>query len=177
MAKSFMTPTRKRAAWHLARTSMSFADVASAVGVESATLHNWTKVEEFAAYVQEQLEQELAEVHRLPYIRKSDRLRGYSEKMSNLDELIRIRASATHTPQDLEAGMGTGLVVRRYKSVGSGEFAYTVTEYETDLSPYTESRNYSRQIAQELGEWEVKEEGVSTGTVVVQFIEREDGPQ
>lgn len=50
-------------------------------------------------------------------------------------------------------GGETGLLVRQFKAIGSGETAHEVTEYKADTAVTQEIRDTHKQAAQELGQW------------------------
>lgn len=50
-------------------------------------------------------------------------------------------------------GGDTGLLVRKLKSIGSGENTKTVEEYAVDTGLLSELREHEKQAAQELGQW------------------------
>jgi hypothetical protein len=51
------------------------------------------------------------------------------------------------------AGGTTGLLVRTVKSVGKGNDAELIDLYEVDTGLLREIREFSKQAAQELGQW------------------------
>jgi hypothetical protein len=77
-----------------------------------------------------------------------------NELETKLHDVITARA-AEYTGTSVVGGE-TGLVVRRYKMVGSGESAQLVEEYEVDTATIKELRAVHEQAAKELGQWESK---------------------
>ena len=69
-------------------------------------------------------------------------------------------------------GGRAGLLVRRVKSIGAGENAREVVEYEVDTALLKELRELERQAAQEAGQWATKHEvrGVVASVSVIPEI-------
>ncbi len=80
----------------------------------------------------------------------------------------RLRKLATERGADMPdvPGGSTGLLVRRHKSIGSGENAREVEEYELDGVLLKEYREFMKQAAQELGQWEADKAGSGTALQV-----------
>lgn len=74
-------------------------------------------------------------------------------------------------------GGETGLLVRKYKNLGSGDNARTVEEYEVDTGLLAELRAHEKQAAEELGQWitkgDVTSKGEQVGVTVIQLPTKE----
>ena len=85
---------------------------------------------------------------------------------TKLHDVLAARA-ASYGDSDVIGG-DTGLVVRRYKMVGSGESAQLMEEYEVDTATIRELRSVHEQAAKELGQWTEKVE--QSGSIVREFV-------
>lgn len=74
-----------------------------------------------------------------------NRIRDAQLRRDLLDQVRESRASGG-------TGMETGIVLRQYKTLGSGEFAETVEEYKVDTAFLAEWRANDKQVAEELGQ-------------------------
>lgn len=92
----------------------------------------------------------------------------------------RLRQLATERGADMPdvPGGKTGLLVRRIKSIGSGPSAREVEEYELDGVLLKEYREFMKQAAQELGQWDADKAGstnVNVNIVLPTVKDRDEG--
>lgn len=81
---------------------------------------------------------------------RESRLARLEDRSKRLDLVIQERAGdMAEVP-----GGKSGLLVRRLKSIGSGESAQVVEEYELDRTLLAEAREHEKQAAMELGQWQ-----------------------
>lgn len=80
-------------------------------------------------------------------------IRHRSQRLDSLQQLSDRHMKLIDARSRGEAGLETGLVVRRLKSIGNGDNAQVVEEYLYDGKVVEETRNIGRQAAEELGEW------------------------
>jgi len=103
--------------------------------------------------IQEQVAAKLAEI---TIGDRMERVRVYDDTWKRLrliaDERANDPAMATIP------GGKSGFLVKRVKSIGSGEFSEVVEEYEADTSLAKEIRATAQQAAQDLGQWLDKSE-------------------
>jgi len=99
-----------------------------------------------------------SEVLDIALVDQEERLKRQSDRWERLHSVIEQRAEAM---KDIKEGGDTGLLVRKVKSIGSGEYAERVDEYAVDAPMLKEIRELEKQTSEELGQ--SKEKG-STGT-------------
>jgi hypothetical protein len=98
-------------------------------------------------------------------------------ELSNRVDALNARWNRMHAVIDKRAaddsmtgpGADTGLLVRSYKTLGSGDSAVTVEEYQVDTGLLKELREHEKQAAQELGQWSEKAR-VEQGPMQVQVV-------
>ena len=144
----------ERAAELIAAGDLKYNEIAAEVGIEPRTLWNWRHNPEFAARVNELLDDFRTEARRRGLAVLERRVAAQNDRWTRMRRLLEARADSM---ADVPGG-STGLLVRRYKSVGSGENARVVEEYEFDAALFREVREHEKQSAQELGQWTEKRE-------------------
>ena len=93
------------------------------------------------------------------------RLKRQSDRWERLHRVIDQRAEAM---KDIEEGGDTGLLVRKVKSIGSGEYTERVDEYAVDAPMLKEIRELEKQTSEELGQSKEKgSTGAGAGPAVV----------
>lgn len=85
---------------------------------------------------------------------RSQRIAALEDMALRMRSVVVERAGSEHY-QDAPGGR-TGLLVRKLKMIGSGMSAYQVEEFEVDTGLLKEYREYMKQAAIELGQWEEK---------------------
>lgn len=153
----------------LAEDRLTDATIAKRVGVGRTTLHTWKQHPEFSAKVTEHYNQLIERARRRGIARLDRRMDAYTDRHRRMSQLIRARASSM---KEMPGG-STGLLVRQYKSVGSGPDAYTVEEYHFDAALMRELRELEKQVAQDTGQWSEKREvsGPDGGPVPITTIQ------
>jgi hypothetical protein len=145
------TKQREDAARLLAEDRLSDEQITAQVGLkERKTLSLWKRHPEFRARIESHVEA----------FRLAVRARGIACLERRVDQLNdrwhAMRRVIIERAEEMDgeiAGGGTGLLVRQFKSLGSGEHAETVREYHVDTGLLKELREHEKQAAQELGQW------------------------
>lgn len=161
--------TRLEAAQLVAEGSLAPKEIAAKLGIDYSTLWRWEQKPEFAAKVQEHIDEYDRLIRRRGIARLTRRVDAQNDRWRRAQELLAARA-ADPTMADVPGG-NTGLLVRSYKSIGSGESAQVVEEYAFDAALYREMRELEKQAAQELGQWVNKSEVGGTDGGPIQLIE------
>jgi hypothetical protein len=130
--------------------------IAELIGISESALTKWKRDKAFAARVAE-IAQSLSD-RSLKYAmaRRERRIQVLSDMHERILTVIDERAA--DESMAAAAGYKTGLLVRTYKSIGSGDNAYKVEEYTADVQLLREIRAIHEQIARELGQWTEKRE-------------------
>ena len=81
---------------------------------------------------------------------RESRLARLDDRARRMDIVMEDRAK----DMDGVPGGTSGLLVRRLKSIGSGDSAQVVEEYEVDRALLAEFREHEKQAAIELGQWQ-----------------------
>jgi hypothetical protein len=160
-----LTGRKGQAAALLAEDELTDAEVAQTVGVSLRQLYRWKADPDFAAAVKG-LASQLGELARRYTIgRRARRVKALEERWQGLHKrLLQIQRvfqeRAGHPDVAGQPGAETGLVVRTYKSIGSGAAARVIEEYPVDVALLREERDTMRalcdhelQAAKELGQW------------------------
>ncbi len=146
------TGTKQRAAALLAEDGLTDARIAARLKVTDRTLRLWKAHPEFAARVK-QIVADLGERSlRFAVARRHRRVRAMNDRWRKMKQVLRERAAAPE--MENVPGGKTGLLVRKVKSIGGGDSAREVEEYEVDTGLLKEIRDLEKQVAQEVGQWE-----------------------
>lgn len=175
------TANRSAAAFLCAEDKLSDDEIANEVGIVRKTLATWKKHPEF----QERVSQHVAEIQervRSEGLGRLDkRMAGYEKRHALMMQVIDERGQQMATNEDGEIipGGSTGLLVRQYKSIGTGPNARQVEEYHVDTGLLRELRELEKQIAQDAGQFAERQEisGPGGSALTVLITERADGPQ
>lgn len=139
------------AAQLLAEGSLTHADIAAKVGVSRQTVSRWLQNHEFAACVDSIIDDYRKAVRRRGLAVLERRVDALNDRWVRMRKVIDDRAA---DPDMAEVPGGTtGLLVKDYKTVGSGESAVVRTIYSVDTGLLKEIREHEKQAAQELGQW------------------------
>lgn len=150
------TPKRLKAAALLATGEYVLKQVARKLGLNIRTLDRWKAEPEFKAKVQEFAAEVADLTERFAVASRVRRVKNLDGRVNRLKRIMAERA-ADDDMADVPGGK-TGLLVRRIKSIGSGENAQVVNEYEVDAALLRELREHEKQAAIELGQWTEKRE-------------------
>jgi hypothetical protein len=148
---------RYKAAQLLAEGRLTDEEIAEELSVTRRTLARWKTQIAFIDYIYECIRTTRDELLK----------RGVRERQNRIDQIDNIvgkinrviNARATHYEEDEKAkaqGADTGLIVRKYKVIGTGENSREVEEYEVDVATLRELREQLKQAAIEVGEWAEK---------------------
>lgn len=106
-----------------------------------------------------------SEVLDVALVDQEERLKRQSDRWERLHRVIEQRAEAM---KDVAEGGDTGLLVRKVKSIGSGEYAERVDEYAVDAPMLKEIRELEKQTSEELGQSKEKgSAGSGAGPAVI----------
>jgi hypothetical protein len=146
------TARKLDAARLVAEDSLSDQRIAAQVGIERRQLTRWKSVPQFMAKV-EAIVAALGERSlRFAVARRHRRVKAQNDRWRKMKRVMRERAAALEMAN--VPGGKTGLLVRKVKSIGGGESAREVEEYEVDTGLLKEIRDLEKQVAQEVGQWE-----------------------
>ena len=162
---------KARAATLLAEGTWTDAEVAAEVGVTDRTVLRWKLRPEFRARV-EGLAREIGDATlRVALARRLRRLRELQDQHDRLMAIV--HAWAADPAHRGLPGYESGMVIRRQRSIGSGDNARTVEEHEPDVALSRELREIKKQIAQEVGQWSARHEvrGVVANVSVIPEID------
>lgn len=145
----------------IAADDLTHEQIAQQVGITRKTLWSWRQGAEFQKCVEGHQAIRLAAVRNRGIAVLEHRIDALDRRWRLMEQVIRARAAdETMT----EAGHETGLLVRTYKVVGSGEGARTVEEYQVDVGLLKEMREHEKQAAIELGQWQADETSLDLGS-------------
>src|SRR6185436_18370924 len=155
------TAERERAAMLIAKDELTNEQIAEQCNIGVATLYRWKEFDEFQERIRKNLvkireailSQEIGEIYK--------RVLRLNKRWQQIDQLIPARAQSPE--MQAVAGGETGLLVRTFKSIGSGEYAEKVEEYRFDAALVREERELAKQAAQECGQWMEKVDVTSLG--------------
>jgi hypothetical protein len=109
------------------------------------------------------VEKEGDKLLRFAIAKRENRLEALDDRRQRMNEVIRARA------EDMEdvPGGATGLLTRKYKSIGGGDHAEKVEENEVDVPLLREMRATEEQAAKELGQWAEPKSAAGRQTLVI----------
>jgi hypothetical protein len=143
--------------------------IASGLGITTRTLRNWKRQSAFEEQVQALREEFAAIARREAIMTVEGRVAEYALRHERMHSVIEKRAAAGGDAP----GADTGLLVKSFKAIGSGESAYAAVEWSVDTGLLREMRELEKQAAQDLGQWAEKKEhsGPNGGPIPIQAIE------
>ena len=153
----------------LAEGRLSWDKIAEKTGTHRNTLKAWKKHPTFAARLEETIAEIRLRMTERAIARKEHRINTYNDLMFRVMDVFDARAA--DTSMAMIPGGDTGLLVRRFKMIGSGENATEVQEYDIDTPSVKALLDTMKQAAIEVGEWDVKSPPVS-GKVYQDAIDR-----
>lgn len=137
-----------RAARLIAEGWHTFPAIAKKIGITRQQLLNWRSEPAFKAKVDD-FKRIYAERVRSEFIASTDNRVKLLNQVAR--DLLKVKKERGEELKYV-AGGSTGLLVRRYKSIGSGETAEKVEEFELDSVLLKELREHMTQVARELGQ-------------------------
>jgi hypothetical protein len=140
---------RDKAAQLIASGAVTKTDIAKQCNISRPTLYCWMECDDFIAAVEHYQKKIERAILKTGIAVKVNRLRAIDDRWERMQRLINARAEDL---QHVAGGGDTGMLVRRYKSIGSGAMAEKVEEYEFDAALTKEMREHERQAAEELGQ-------------------------
>lgn len=163
-----LTGQQEIAAGLVAADKLTDPQICAEIGIKSRiTLQTWRHKPEFAARVSEIRAEMRATARTYGIAVVEERLMAQNERWLAMKQVIEERAE-DETMRG--AGHATGLLVRKYKMIGSGESAYMVEEYEVDTGLLKEMRELEKHAAIEMGQWEEKQQVTSISTIAISSI-------
>lgn len=164
------TGTKSRAAFLCAEDVLTDEQIADDVKIKRSTLSLWKKHPDFESRIAQHVAEIQERVRTEGLGRLDKRKAELEDTVRRINELIEARGAdmAGEIP-----GGETGLLVRQYKSIGTGPNARQVTEYPVDAALLREKREYLKQIAQDAGQWSEKRElsGPNGGPIPITTLE------
>lgn len=150
------TKQSEEAAQLIATGELGHGAVASRIGIDERTLYRWRKHPDFAARVDGLVADFREAIRRRAIGWVESRVDRLNRDWLKLQRIIDERGA----DPDMASVPGgkTGLVLRKLKSIGSGEKTVIVKEYEIDAAILKELRALEKQAAIELGQWGAKRE-------------------
>lgn len=161
MANFEWSSERTQAAQLVAYGELSVGQIAAKVGVTPRALYEWRQAPEFAARVDEVIEEVKASLRRRAISHSERRVDRLNRDWLKLQSVIEARANDPRLA-DVPGG-DTGHIVHNVKGVGRGEDFQLVDLYEVDTATLKELREIEKQAAQELGQWSEKQEHSGPG--------------
>jgi hypothetical protein len=161
------TKPKEEAAVLLAEDELTDEEIAAQVGITSRQMRVWKSRLEFVERI-ESLSRHMADpALRHAIARKARRIRDYEDRRRRMLSVIDERASQPE--MTTVPGGQSGLLCHTVKSIGGGDNAQVVDEYEVDTGLLKELRELEKQAAMELGQW--KEGMEVSGAVQIKVIE------
>lgn len=142
------TASKRRAAVLVAEDELTDHEIAAEVETSRTVLWRWKITPEFAAAVAAHVEEQGAAAARYAIARKTRRLKAMDDRWRRLQQVMIERGEAMAGVP----GGSTGLLVRRVRSVGTGDQQVVVEEYELDGVLLREAREHEKAAAVELGQ-------------------------
>jgi hypothetical protein len=183
------TPSIERAAELVATTPLPFTQVAKESRMPFSRLTRLRQDPEFQARVAElrvdpdvDVLEVVADVTRLPYASKEERVQVLVDTVEDLRSVFKARSKLVY-PVDADQaeyiaqGGRSGLLVRKDRAMGGGPYMVQVIDWSVDTASLKELRALLAQIAAELGQSGTLEVSPTEGSIRVVFTERPDGPQ
>jgi len=152
------TANKARAAQLIADGRLTDEQIGKEVGKSRSQIARWKTTSEFAARVQQIVSAAEAYVFNRGVAKKVRRVEDLDDRWRRLHDIIEARAKEYAGAP----GGVTGLLVRRIRSVGSGQNAREIEEYELDTGLLKELREIEKQVAKELGQLENKPAGLDS---------------
>jgi transposase-like protein len=166
--------TQIEAARMIAEADLTQREIARRLGVDEQTLSRWKHDPLFLAKIQEHTDELEDSIRRTFVAQRHKRIERLLAMVQRLETVMSERGLEFEDAQDLERSGGghTGVVVRQYKSIGSGPTAEVRVEYMTDATLLREYRAYCEHLARELGQWGDKLEitGSGGGPIIVREV-------
>lgn len=150
------TGKREQAALLVAQDGQSDEQIGRSLGITERTIERWKLAPEFQARVAQLVADMREAVRQRGIAEKRNRIDLYEDIKARLVQVVAERA-ADPTMADVPGGR-TGMLVRGYKSIGSGDNARTLEEYAVDGVLAKELREYAKQAAIEVGDWAERRE-------------------
>jgi hypothetical protein len=141
---------KEQAAILVAEDRLIDVEIAAKMGISRQQLVRWKAHPVFAGRVTELTAIWTARALRFGLARRERRLAVLEDQHNRLLAVIDARA-ADPSMADVPGG-GTGLLLRTYKGLGSGDNARVVEEYAVDTGTIRELRGIQEQFAKELGQ-------------------------
>lgn len=194
------TAQRILAATLVAQDELTDEQIAKRLGINRRNLSRWKDSPVFQESVAELVEQFRLATSTLAIADKQQRVAALDDRWQRMRRVITERASfygdlsikqakpataksrsqaVSESPSDPEwvaPGAGTGLLVHTLRSIGAGDNANVVTEWEVDTGLLKELRGHEEQAAKELGQWTEKASIQASGSAVVFLDPREIVP-
>jgi transposase-like protein len=150
-----LTTRQQQALNLLVEGEHTIAEISAEVGVEPSTLWRWRHDKPaFREALHEALAIAEMEARQFAVAKRVKRIEALDEVHAGLLRIISER-QARYADED-HPGAATGLLVKTYKAIGSGAWAYTEVEWAVDRPLIQALLEVQKQAAMELGQWSEK---------------------
>lgn len=145
-----MTQQRERAAYLVAESELTYAEMAKEVDVAPSTIHEWKKDREFQEAVEGHRHAIRQSIRSFGIAIRENRIKALNDRWKRLKRVIQCRAE---DPEMMDVpGGDTGLMVHKLKMLGDT----ATSEYSVDTGMLAEMRQIESAAAGELGQLEEK---------------------
>lgn len=146
------TGKREEAALLVAEDALTDQQIARKVGVTQRTLERWKSLPAFKTRVASLVQKIRESVEARGIANRQTRIDALNDRWERMQRVIKERAADRSFAK--VPGGKTGLLVRSYKTVGSGKSLRVVEEYAVDTGLLNALLQHEKQAAIELGEWD-----------------------
>lgn len=156
MADFRWTEETEEASQLIAEGELTYQAIADKFGVAKSTVFRWTKHPEFAARVNEVIDDFRSEIRRRGLAILERRVESVNDRWRRLQVVVQERANS---PEMIDVpGGSSGLLVKSLKGIGGGDDFQVVETYEVDTGLLKSILDLEKQAAQELGQWTERQE-------------------
>lgn len=150
---------QEHAAWLIADAKLNMSEVAKKVGVSYSVIWSWRSDPKFVSRVNMIKKMMADEIRDFFFADRRTRIQALQDKAMRIEHIVTTRARQFEESHDLEASGGgdSGLILRQYKSIGSGPMAEAKVEYSFDATMIREYRALMSDIEKETAGLEGRE--------------------
>lgn len=159
--KEFKWDAKRTKAAAMVAESLPHTKIGPAVGVEPHVVSWWRKHPDFSRRVKKIIDDAAEESATIAIANRVNRVRVLDDLHSRYLQVVEERAQ--NFSGDLEAGMSSGLVVKKERVTVGRAGTVTETEYQVDNPTTSAILALHKQAAQETGQWSERSEVSVTG--------------
>lgn len=145
------TRARIKAVKLAAEDELSDEKIGREVGVSSRTIRTWQHTPEFVARRKQVRSAWEARIFDLGVANKANRIKNLDAMNKKHARIMEARAGSA-SPEEIEVGGDTGLIVKEIKRYGKGDDAVEVIDISFDAAFSREYRAVLQQAAEEMGQ-------------------------